>query len=99
MLVGVYAQQIKYQQLDIISVWWQEVYLALLAHGRETDCFQFLERSGVAYAYLLGQVFHAIHAAIPYDILYADVIADERFLVVVYVNDTYQSVSLLSEVI
>ena len=53
----------------------------------------------VGHTHLFGHIADAVDSAIPYDILYIDVVANERLAVVVDVDDTYQSVTVLSEIV
>ena len=69
--------------------------LLSLAH----DIAQLLHRGGLHDAHLCGQVAHAGHKAHPYNILNVNIVANEQVAVVVYVDDTHQTVAMLSEVV
>ena len=73
--------------------------LALLRHGIVADGLQALHRSGVVDAHLHCEVVNALHAAIPYDVLNVYIVTYQGLYVVVNVDDTHKSVTLLSEII
>ena len=99
LLVGVDAQQVHDLYLGVVAVRGQEVDAAALGLGFVTDDLQLLHGSRVGHAHLGSHVGHAVHRAIPHDILDVDVVAHQDFLIVVDVNHTHQTVALLTEVV
>ena len=93
------AEEVEYLELDVVAIRRQEVNLALLRHGIVADGLQALHRSGVVDAHLLCEVVNALHAAIPYDVLNVNIVTYQGLYVVVNVDDTHKSVTLLSEII
>ena len=71
----------------------------LLAQGVVGDGAQRAHGSRVVYANLLGHVVHTVDGSIPYNVIDGDVVTDEGLNVVVDVDDTYQSVTVLTEII
>ena len=62
-------------------------------------CYQFFQtvhRSTVFHAALCGEVGHAVHGTEPYDVFNVDIIANQIFLVVVYVDYPHESFAVLS---
>ena len=62
-------------------------------------CYQFFQtvhRSAVFHAALCGEVGHAVHGTEPYDVFNVDIIANQIFLVVVYVDYSHESFAVLS---
>ena len=99
LLRGVQAQQVHYLNLDVVAIGRQEVDGAAFRAGIVADGLQLGHRSRLCHAHLGSHVGHALHRAVPHDVLDVDVVADEAFAVVVDVDDAHQSVALLSEVI
>ena len=91
------AQQVHDLYLDVVAVGGQEVDGALLGSSLVAERLQRSHGLGLAHAHLLGQMCHAVHRAIPYDVFDVDVIAEKPLLVIVDVDDTHQSVPVLSE--
>ena len=73
--------------------------LALLRHGIVADGLESLHWRRVVNTHLLCEVVYAIYASIPNDIHQVDVVTNQGFDVVIYINYTNQTLSLLSEVI
>ena len=67
--------------------------------GTTTDSTQLLHRGRLGDPYLCGEVGYRRGEAHPYDILYVDIIAEEHFLVVVDVDHTHQTVTMLAEIV
>ena len=91
------AQQLLKQQLVVVSVRRQKVHLSAffqrLAHQRtqpaETIC--------TVYSHLCGHVGHTLYAAIPYDVVNVNIIAEQVFHALVSINHTGQTLALLAE--
>ena len=75
------------------------MYPAFLPQSLVACVFQRTHRCRVLHAYLCGEVVNAVHAAIPYDVLDVDIVAEDSLTVVVYVDDSYESVSVQTEII
>ena len=75
------------------------MYRTFLGQCIVADGLQRLHGSRTADAHLFGKVLYTGYRAIPHDILDVDIVADEHLGALVDVDDTYQSVALLSEVI
>ena len=60
---------------------------------------QLLHRRTFAYSHLCGKVDHTVNRAIPHDVLDVDVVADEHFAIIVYVDYAHKTVALLTEII
>ena len=99
LLRGVQAQQVHDLNLDVVPVGRQEVDGAAFRASLVADGLQLCHRSRLRHTHLGSHVGHALHRAVPNDVLDVDVVADEAFTVVVDVDDAHQSVALLSEVI
>ena len=99
LLVGMDTEQVEYLNLDVSTVRRQEVDAALLAHGIVADGLQRLHRRRVLHADLLCHVVYTFYRAIPYDIVDTDVVADECLNVIIHVNDTHESFTVLTEMI
>ena len=50
-------------------------------------------------AHLCSHVGHGVYRAIPHDVLDVDVVADEHFAIIVYVDYAHKTVALLTEII
>ena len=64
-------------------------------------CYQFFQtvhRSTVFHAALCGEVGHAVHGTEPYDVFNVDIIANQIFLVVVYVDYPHESFAVVRTV-
>ena len=62
-------------------------------------CYQFFQtvhRSTVFHAALCSEVGHAVHGTEPYDVFNVDIIANQIFLEVVYVDYSHESFAVLS---
>ena len=99
LLVRMDAEEIEYLELDVKAVRRQEMNLALLRHGIIADSLQRFHRCRVVDTNLFCQVVYAFHAAIPYDIFYIYIVTDQCLDVVVNIYYTYQTLTLLSEIV
>ena len=93
------AEQIENLYLYVVAVRRQEVNLAFLLQGLVAGTLQRAHRCSVLHAHLCREVMHAVHAAIPYDVFDVDVVAEDCLTVVVDVDHSDESVSVLSEII
>ena len=75
------------------------MYLASFAGRLVTDVFQFFHWRRVSDAYFCGEFSHAVNGSVPYDVLYVDVVADKHLAVVVNIDNSYEAISMLSEII
>ena len=75
------------------------MHLPVLLHCIAADSLQLLHRCGVCHATHASHVFHAVHTAVPNDVVDIDVVSNERLHVIVHIDDSYESVSLQSEII
>ena len=73
----------------------QEVYPLSFLLGLAYHFLQGFHGSRVGHPALAGHVCHAVHLSEPYDILYADIISYEIFLVFVDVYHPHQSFAML----
>ena len=99
LLVGMDAQQVHNLNLGVVTIGRQEVDAAALGLGLVTDGLQLLHRRRVGHAHLGGHVGHTVDRAIPHDVLDIDIIPDQGLHVVVDVDDAYQAIALLTEVV
>ena len=99
LLAGVDAQQVVQLYFDVVAVGGKEVEGAALAAGLVAEFLQVAHRSAVGYTHLGGHVAHTVHTAVPYDVFYVDVVADEGLLILVDVDHAHQAVALLTEVV
>ena len=73
--------------------------LPSLCQSFGTDALQGLHGGGIGHTHLLGHHLYALHTAIPHNVFNVDIVTDERLCIVVHINDPYESVSLLPEIV
>ena len=55
--------------------------------------------SGIFHTAFIGHVAYTVYRTIPHNVFNIDVVTDQIFVVVVYINDSGQTVTMLSEII
>ena len=75
------------------------MYGAFLSHSIVADGFQAFHGSRIVNAHLLCHIVHAVYAAIPHNIFNVDIVAHQRLDIVVDIDNTYQSIAVLSEIV
>ena len=99
LLVGMNAKQIHDLDHVVVTIGRKEMNLAVLLLGLVADYLQLFHGSRTVDTHLSSQIAHAVNTSIPYDVLDIDIITDKHLLILVDVDDTYQSVSPLSEIV
>ena len=75
------------------------MYGALLGQSLLADVVQFAHRCRVGHANLCSHIADAVYAAIPHDIVDADIVAYEGLNIVVNVDNADKSLTLLTKII
>jgi hypothetical protein len=93
------AQKVHELDLDVVAVGREEVDSPVCCDGIATYGTEVRHRGGLSDTYFGGEVGYAGGIAHPHNILYVNVIAEEPFLVVVYINETEEAIAVLTEII
>ena len=93
------AQQIHYLNHGVVAIGRQEMNCAFLAQCLVADVLQLFYRKRLGYTDLCSKVGNTIDRSVPNNIFDVDVVADKHFVVVVYVDDAYESVALHPEIV
>ena len=75
------------------------MYLFMFTKSIVTDRFQPFHVCSIGYSDSFSHVFYRVNTTVPNDVINVNIITNERFCVVVNVDYTNKSVTLLSEVI